>query len=74
MPDLQKILNATAPLTLASIPRGAQPLVMADLARADLERVLAARAVFAVHARPGLYFFSDRGRGHTGHRRADDAR
>ncbi|WP_120717835.1 transcription-repair coupling factor [Tsuneonella amylolytica] len=34
MPDLQKILSATAPLTLASIPRGAQPLVMADLARA----------------------------------------
>ena len=34
MPDLQRILKTGSPLTLASIPRGAQPLVMADLARA----------------------------------------
>ncbi|MFM5955482.1 MAG: transcription-repair coupling factor [Novosphingobium sp.] len=34
MPDFTKILSATAPLTLASLPRGAQPLVLADLARA----------------------------------------
>ena len=34
MPDLQKILSAKTPLTLSSVPRGAQPLVLADLARA----------------------------------------
>ncbi|USA40324.1 transcription-repair coupling factor [Pelagerythrobacter marinus] len=34
MPDLQHILAADKPLTLASVARGAQPLVMADLARA----------------------------------------
>jgi len=34
MPDLQHILTADKPLTLASVARGAQPLVMADLARA----------------------------------------
>ncbi|MCB2079707.1 MAG: transcription-repair coupling factor, partial [Novosphingobium sp.] len=34
MPDLSQLLSAKAPLTLASIARGAQPLVMADLARA----------------------------------------
>jgi transcription-repair coupling factor (superfamily II helicase) len=34
MPDLPAILNAKTPLTLASVARGAQPLVMADLARA----------------------------------------
>ncbi|MHA7818122.1 MAG: transcription-repair coupling factor [Erythrobacter sp.] len=34
MPDLSRILAATKPLTLASLPRGAQPLVMGDLARA----------------------------------------
>ncbi|MBC7140328.1 MAG: hypothetical protein H5U17_16795, partial [Defluviimonas sp.] len=34
MPDLARILKATTPLTLAALPRGSQPLVMADLARA----------------------------------------
>ncbi len=34
MPDLNRILSAKASLTLSSIARGAQPLVMADLARA----------------------------------------
>jgi len=40
MPDLHTILNAAAPLTLASIPRGSQPLVMADLARAAKGRAV----------------------------------
>ncbi len=34
MPDLARILKAAAPLTLSSVARGAQPLLMADLARA----------------------------------------
>ena len=34
MPDLSRILAADRPLTLASLARGAQPLVMGDLARA----------------------------------------
>ena len=34
MPDFARILNAAAPLTLSSVARGSQPLVMADLARA----------------------------------------
>ena len=41
MPDLHSILSARSPLTLSAIARGAQPLVMADLARAS-----AGRAVF----------------------------
>ena len=40
MPDLDRILKADAPLTLASLVRGAQPLVMADLARASTSRVV----------------------------------
>lgn len=40
MPDFQRILTARAPLTLSSIARGAQPLVMADLARAARGRVV----------------------------------
>ena len=40
MPDFQKILNAAAPLTLASVARGAQPLVLADLARAAKGRAV----------------------------------
>jgi len=40
MPDLHAILNADAPLTLASVPRGSQPLVMADLARAAKGRAV----------------------------------
>jgi len=40
MPDLQRILAAKAPLTLASVARGAQPLVLADLARAAKGRAV----------------------------------
>ncbi|WBY15578.1 transcription-repair coupling factor [Erythrobacteraceae bacterium WH01K] len=38
MPDLSRILKADKPLTLASVARGAQPLVMADMARAATGR------------------------------------
>ncbi|MFN3517752.1 MAG: transcription-repair coupling factor, partial [Novosphingobium sp.] len=40
MSDLSKILAAKAPLTLSSLPRGAQPLVLADLARAAKTRAV----------------------------------
>ena len=40
MPDLSKILSARNPLTLASVARGAQPLVLADLARASKSRAV----------------------------------
>ena len=40
MPDLSRILNAREPLTLASVARGAQPLVMSDLARAAKGRAV----------------------------------
>ena len=40
MPDLSRILSANASLTLSSLPRGAQPLVMADLARATTQRAV----------------------------------
>tara|TARA_R110000751_G_scaffold2018_14_gene9800 strand:- start:13402 stop:16908 length:3507 start_codon:yes stop_codon:yes gene_type:complete len=40
MPDLSNILNAREPLTLAQVARGAQPLVMADLARASTGRAV----------------------------------
>lgn len=40
MADINRILSAKAPLTLASIARGAQPLVMADLARAAKGRAV----------------------------------
>lgn len=40
MPDLNRILSADAPLTLSSLPRGAQPLVMGDLARAAKQRAV----------------------------------
>ncbi len=40
MPDLNRILSAETPLTLASLPRGAQPLVMGDLARAAKGRAV----------------------------------
>ncbi|MDE2596408.1 MAG: transcription-repair coupling factor [Sphingomonadales bacterium] len=43
MPDFNRILSATTPLTLASVARGSQPLVMADLARAAQAQ---GRAVF----------------------------
>ncbi len=40
MPDLSRILKADSPLTLAQVARGAQPLVMADLARASTGRAV----------------------------------
>ncbi|MDT0508029.1 transcription-repair coupling factor [Novosphingobium sp. MMS21-SN21R] len=40
MPDLNRILSATTPLTLSSVARGAQPLVLADLARAARGRAV----------------------------------
>jgi transcription-repair coupling factor (superfamily II helicase) len=40
MPDFTRILGAKNPLTLASLARGAQPLVMADLARATKGRAV----------------------------------
>ncbi|MGZ3250307.1 MAG: transcription-repair coupling factor [Croceibacterium sp.] len=40
MPDLDRILAARSPLTLASLARGAQPLVMGDLARAAKRRAV----------------------------------
>jgi len=40
MADFQRILAARAPLTLASVARGAQPLVLADLARAAKGRAV----------------------------------
>jgi len=46
MTDFQRILAATSPLTLASVTRGAQPLVMADLARAAASKAGNGRAVF----------------------------
>ena len=46
MPDLSRILSADAPLTLSSLPRGAQPLVMGDLARVTRALENGRRAVF----------------------------
>src|SRR5918996_1162576 len=40
MPDVARILDAKRPLSLASVPRGAQPLVLADLARAAKGRAV----------------------------------
>jgi transcription-repair coupling factor (superfamily II helicase) len=40
MPDFSRILSAQSPLTLASVARGAQPLVLADLARAAKGRAV----------------------------------
>jgi transcription-repair coupling factor (superfamily II helicase) len=48
MPDLNRILSAKSPLTLSSVVRGAQPLVMADLARAA--HVKGGRVVFVATA------------------------
>ncbi len=45
MPDINRIISAQSSLTLASIARGAQPLVLADLARAA-KGPRASRAVF----------------------------
>jgi transcription-repair coupling factor (superfamily II helicase) len=46
MPDLNTILAAKAPLTLSGLARGAQPLVLADLARAAKGQGTGGRAVF----------------------------
>jgi len=46
MTDLAKIHRATAPLTLAAVTRGSQPLVMADLARAAHFAAKPGRAMF----------------------------
>ncbi|HSG33487.1 MAG TPA: transcription-repair coupling factor, partial [Sphingomonadaceae bacterium] len=46
MTDFQRILNAKQPLTLSSVARGAQPLVLADLARATCQKPGGGRAVF----------------------------
>ncbi len=40
MPDFNRILSAKTPLTLSSVARGAQPLVLADLARASNGRAV----------------------------------
>lgn len=40
MPDLKRILDSRAPLTLAALPRGSQPLVLGDLARAARGRAV----------------------------------
>ncbi|MEL6237752.1 MAG: transcription-repair coupling factor [Pseudomonadota bacterium] len=40
MPDLSRILSAAEPLTLTSLPRGALPLVLSDLARAAKQRAV----------------------------------
>ena len=40
MPDLQSILDSQSPLTLASVPSGFTPLLLADLARAAPHRTL----------------------------------
>ncbi|WEK46859.1 MAG: transcription-repair coupling factor [Candidatus Andeanibacterium colombiense] len=40
MPDFQRILSSKTPLTLASVARGAQPLMLADLARASKGRAV----------------------------------
>lgn len=40
MSDIAKVLSAKSPLTLSSIARGAQPLVLADLARAAKGRAV----------------------------------
>jgi transcription-repair coupling factor (superfamily II helicase) len=46
VPDPSRILAATTPLTLASVARGAQPLVLADLARAAATGKSPKRTVF----------------------------
>ncbi|MBB4859935.1 transcription-repair coupling factor (superfamily II helicase) [Novosphingobium chloroacetimidivorans] len=56
MPDLNRILSAKSPLTLSSVVRGAQPLVMADLARAVGTK---ARAVFVATAEAEMRAVAD---------------
>ena len=57
MPDIQRILAASAPLTLSSVVRGAQPLVMADIARAAKRR-----AVFIAPDEAGMRALTDAAR------------
>ncbi|MEE4154342.1 MAG: transcription-repair coupling factor [Erythrobacter sp.] len=40
MPELSRILESATALTLTSLPRGSQPLVLADLARASRKRAV----------------------------------
>ena len=40
MPDIQKIIKATSPLTLSSVPSGFAPLLLADLTRAAKARTM----------------------------------
>ncbi|MBN8502332.1 MAG: transcription-repair coupling factor, partial [Sphingomonadales bacterium] len=54
MPDLSKILSARTPLTLSALARGAQPLVLADLARATK-----GRAVFIAPDEAAMQAISD---------------
>ena len=54
MPDFANILSSTTPLMLASLPRGAQPLVLADMARATK-----ARAVFIAPDESGMQSIVD---------------
>ncbi len=54
MPNFASILSSTTPLTLASLPRGAQPLVLADMARATK-----ARAVFIAPDESGMQSIVD---------------
>ncbi|GGD52729.1 transcription-repair coupling factor [Erythrobacter arachoides] len=57
MPDLSRILSARQSLTLAQVARGAQPLVMADLARAAK-----GRAVFVVADDAAMYSVAEAAR------------
>jgi transcription-repair coupling factor (superfamily II helicase) len=59
MPDLSRILSATAPLTLSSVVRGAQPLVMADLARAAHAAKAKGRAVFVADNEASMRALAD---------------
>lgn len=54
MSDIARILSAKAPLTLARVVRGSQPLVMADLARAAPQR-----AVFIAPDEAGMRSVAD---------------
>ena len=54
MPDLNRILSAKTPLTLASVARGAAPLVMADLARAVAHAKGNGRAVWIAPDEAGM--------------------
>jgi len=59
MTDLTRILSAAAPLTLAAVSRGAQPLVMADLARAAHFGAKPARAVFVATSDAAMSSLAD---------------